>query len=259
MTFEDHRGKSTLPNKLQSGKIDEIKNHINKFPAYESHYTRRDTCQKYLHSDLTLTEMHKLYCKEVENPISLSKYSEIFRGMNLKFKSPKIDTCATCDSLEMKIKLATNEQDLNNFKELKEVHVKKADNAYEYKRFDKDSSKKNMNIKAFVFDLQQCLPTPFLRTSVTFYKRQLWTFNLTVHDLEDDTSKCFMWHEGIAKRGGNEIASCVYKQLRSMKTLLKYVSIVTLVLDKKKIHSSHQCLCYFYNKILKLITLIISF
>lgn len=207
------RGKSTPTNKISLDKVEEIKRQINKFPAYESHYSRRHTSQKYLHSDLNLTSMYKLYSEEVEDPVSLTKYSEVFHEMGLKFKSPKVDTCNTCDTLQLKIKQSDNDNDRSRFVKLKTDHVEKADKAYEHKRSDKNEAKNNDHIEAFTFDLQQCLPTPFFRTSVAFYKRQLWTFNLTVHDLKNDHSKCFMWHEAMAKRGGNEIASCVYKQL----------------------------------------------
>lgn len=93
----DKRGSSTPSNKLPLSLLDEIRNQINRFPAYESHYCRRDTTKKYLQPGLTITKMYELYCSEVDTPVSLSKYSQVFRELNLKIKSPKLDTCGTCD------------------------------------------------------------------------------------------------------------------------------------------------------------------
>lgn len=157
-----------------------------------------------------------MYSDEVCNPVSLTKYSEIFKTLNLKFKAPKLDTCATCDGFLSKIKIAQDEEEKQVLVEQKQIHVKKGDFGFEQKRVDKENARQNNDMGAFAFDLQQCLPTPFLRNSVSFYKRQLWTFNLTIHDLKTNDSGCFMWHEGIARRGGNEIASCVFKHLQSL-------------------------------------------
>ncbi|KAJ8885020.1 hypothetical protein PR048_011216 [Dryococelus australis] len=40
--------------------------------------------------------------------------------------------------------------------------------------------------------------------------RQLWV-SLTAHDCATKEVKCFMWHEGIANHGANDIASCLLK------------------------------------------------
>lgn len=90
-------------------------------------------------------------------------------------------------------------------------HIKEADDYYKLKAEDKNMSKNDRSKKTAVFDLQQCLPTPVLASGITFYLRQLWTFNLTVHDCNDNQAYCFMWHEAIAARGGNQIASCIRK------------------------------------------------
>lgn len=74
------RGKRNPVNKLTEEKIREIKGHINKYPAYESHYSRRDTAKKYLPSYLTLSMMHSMYCDEHQSPVSITKYSEIFKS-----------------------------------------------------------------------------------------------------------------------------------------------------------------------------------
>ncbi|KAJ8883556.1 hypothetical protein PR048_015400 [Dryococelus australis] len=63
--------------------------------------------------------------------------------------------------------------------------------------------------------MQQCLPTPDLKTNIVYYKRQLWTMNKTIRDLGDDTSYCFMWHEALVGRGSDQMASVLYKHIQA--------------------------------------------
>jgi len=48
VTRRDKRGKHTPALKIAQVKLDEVINQINRFPAYESHYTRRENDKKYL-------------------------------------------------------------------------------------------------------------------------------------------------------------------------------------------------------------------
>ena len=135
--------------------------------------------------------------------------------MGLKFKKPKADTCFKCDKLKMQISMAKSDEEKNNLILQQSNHHKDTDVAFKMKETDKNLAKNNLNIKVYSFDLQQCLPTPLLTSNVCFYKRQLWTFNLTVHNCVSNIPFCYMWHEALAKRGGNEIASCIYQHLLS--------------------------------------------
>jgi len=54
---------------------------------------------------------------------------------------------------------------------------------YQEKKIDKIMAQNDLTVKCFTFDLQQCLATPNIHTSGTFYKRLYWTCNLIVTDM----------------------------------------------------------------------------
>lgn len=122
--------------------------------------------------------------------------------------------------------------------------------AYESKKNDKELALSNLNVKVFSFDLQQCLPTPYLRASMFFYKRPLWTFNLTVHDGATKKAQCYLWNETIAKRGANDIGSCLFKCLLDLPNTVRHVilySRIAPVQDKTVTHIFVQCFDKFWK------------
>lgn len=154
--------------------------------------------------------MYDLYKDCTKNPVSLKIYSRCFHELDLEFKKPKQDTCHKCDVLKMKINTLAGEARDSAIQE-RDTHHKAAEESYEAKRHDKEVAQKDDRKAVLAFDLQQCLPTPYLTTSVSFYKRQLWTFNLTVHNLVTNEATCFMWNETTSGRGANQIGSCLYQ------------------------------------------------
>ena len=196
--------------------LQEVGDHINMFPHYESHYGRAHSSKKYLSSSLNLAKMYELYKENREPLVSRMIYEKQFHKMNLSFKSPKIDTCNKCDILKLQIDSAETEEAKQTLTEERNLHHEKAEKAYNSKSEDKNRCSANSNLKIFTFDLQQCLPTPSLQSGVAFYKRQLWTYNLTIHDCQTKEAYCYMWHEAIANRGANQIASCLYKFLSGL-------------------------------------------
>ncbi|KAJ8880196.1 hypothetical protein PR048_016662 [Dryococelus australis] len=91
-----------------------------------------------------------------------------------------------------------------------EQHHINADNAYKAKA-DREKSKDYPKCKTIIFDVQQCLLTPHFHSSMAFNKHQLWVNNLTVHDCDHGQGFSYTWDESVAVRGGNEIASCLYR------------------------------------------------
>jgi len=157
-------------------------------------------------------DLYKEYCHEnnINNISSYWLYRTIFSETGLKFKVPYIDTCKTCDEFKTKSKHVTG-NDLQILTNKNQEHQDMVEYAYNSKRLDKLRLGTTPTLKVIVFDLQQCLPTPDLKTNIVFYKRQLWTYNETIRDIGLNKSFCYMWHEAIAGRGSNQIASVLYK------------------------------------------------
>lgn len=222
VVYNDKRGCHEPANKFSPQIILEVVQHINSFPSYESHYTRRRNENKYLAPHLTLQKMYSLYLENRKVVVSRRIYEGEFHKLKLSFKQPKVDTCHKCDVFHMKLTVAEASEKESIQREVDSHHVE-ADDAYKKKDADKIYAKENKDTKCYTFDLQQCLPTPFVNSSVSFYKRQLWTYNLTLHDLGNGAVTCFMWHEGEGGRGGNQIATCLFLELINLPPDIKRV------------------------------------
>lgn len=223
IVIEDCRGKHKPPNALSDEVIKFARDHIMSIPSYESHYSRRQTDKRYLPSHYTLSQMYKEYKEKIGNgkPVSRTIYEKLFRELNLSIHAPKNDTCNTCDKLAMQIRCSVGDAK-NVLEAALQKHHQSADDAYKAKQNDKAAAK-DEDKTTLTFDLQQCLPTPNLASSVIFYKRQLWTFNLTVHDSKDNQPYCYMWSETDGGRGSNQIASCVAKHMNTLPSQVKHV------------------------------------
>lgn len=60
-----------------------------------------------------------------------------------------------------------------------------------------------------VFDFEKVLHCPHGNVSIFYYKRKLSSFNFTVFDIGKRKALCYMWDKSVAKRGANEVSSCL--------------------------------------------------
>ena len=87
----DRRGHKEPPNKTSEEDLTFIKECIESFPVYESHYSRNDNSnRRYLSPDLTISKMYSLYreqCTEKgRRPVSDWVYRKVFNEQyNLAF------------------------------------------------------------------------------------------------------------------------------------------------------------------------------
>lgn len=160
-----------------------------------------------------------MYAEYSNVPASKGSYElfkSVFKKTGYKFKAPKADTCKTCDSFKIRLLQVKQDSEREQIKTEFDDHVKDADMAYEQKKKDKIASKNDPKKVVLVFDLEKVLDTPALTSNVAFYKRLLSTYNLTIRDCSiSGGTICYMWHEGIAGRGSNDIASCLFKRINS--------------------------------------------
>lgn len=229
----DGRGRHGNQKKLSTDAKQSVIEHINMFPAYESHYSRNRTQKKYLSGDLSISKCHRLYlthCEEnnIIQRVNEAMYRKIFvENFNLSFRKPKNDTCDKCDKFNLIIQASTNEEKKAAASSQYEMHLKLAEASYQEKKKDKENSICNEKYAFVCFDLEKCLPTPYLQNNVSFYKRSLWTFNLTFYSVinQQTTAACCVWNETIAKRGGEEIASCIRKHLLDLPEQVEEISL----------------------------------
>uniref|UniRef100_A0A6P7GQ38 Uncharacterized protein LOC114345401 n=1 Tax=Diabrotica virgifera virgifera TaxID=50390 RepID=A0A6P7GQ38_DIAVI len=206
---EDQRGKHIPHNKTKTESLELIRNFIQNFPAYQSHYSRNKNPNRlYLSPTLNKAIMYNLYlehCK-VQEPKIKPEESYIFRKVfnedfNLHFHPPQKDTCKTCNTLKNKIEYCVNEDEKNKLTEDLNDHHVLAEKARLTLNTDQYYSKSDdFNTIVICFDLMKTLPTPDLDVNIVYYKRQLWTYLLGIHNLTTEEVFMYLWHEGLASR-----------------------------------------------------------
>ena len=84
----DKRGKHTPGNKTEEATMNQVKEQIESFPKYRSHYTRQDNPnQQYLSPELSIAKMYAMYhASTAEKHMSKWMYRKVFNeSFNLSF------------------------------------------------------------------------------------------------------------------------------------------------------------------------------
>ena len=190
---------------------EEVQAHIDIFPKTESHYCRSSTSFQYLASDLNVNKMYDLYIAENPKPkASRTLYGRLLHDMKLKFHKPKKHLCGICETYRM-----GNEQEKDKINAEYMRHINEKNKVRELKTEKKKQALLNpQTYQSSVYDLQQVIYLPRSGRGTLFYKRRLSCYDFTIYELGTREGLCFLHHEGIAKRGANEIASNLYRYLQ---------------------------------------------
>lgn len=142
------------------------------------------------------------------------------RKFNLSFKPPSQDTCDYCNKVELKIKAAPMKSvERMSLIEEKSNHLLVVDFVMqEYKEIMTDSKLSGDKKVVLVFDLEKVFETTKLSTNSAYYKRQLSTYNLCIHDATHNRTYMHIWHEVIVSKGPQEIGSCLIYHFQNILT-----------------------------------------
>ena len=197
------RGKrDNRPNRISQRKIDEVKEHINLFPAEPSHYSRTSNPNRlYLSATLTISEMFRQYeawaADKGISPVSSLAYRMIFNThFNLGFGSPRSDVCSKCEADRVEGKSSE--------------HAQSAEAAFTEQKSDRLVARGSEAVHYITFDLQKTMPLPKLSVSKAFYLRQLWLY-MGIHVISKKKEGCYfhIWTEDAGGCGVKEVLSCL--------------------------------------------------
>ncbi|KAF6208302.1 hypothetical protein GE061_016756 [Apolygus lucorum] len=103
---------------------------------------------------------------------------------------------------------------------------KKAEAFYQKKRLYKQQARQGL-VTVITFDFMQNLPLPHLQTNAIFYARQLWFYVFGIHELANDDACMYTYHEGVAKRGQNEVTSFLFDYLKTKQDLKDHLVLIS--------------------------------
>lgn len=208
---EDMRGRHTNHKKVSEQLKNDVRNHINTIPRIESHYLRAQTSKEFIDGSKTIAQLHrdyKLECEAEGRPsVNYHMYADIFnREFNLSFFVPKKDQCSLC----FQYNTATDEA-----KELikNEFDEHLTEKVLSRKEKETDKAKVGETFVLACFDMQAVVPIPKGDISIFYYKSRLNTINLTITEIGNDATWCYVWHEGEGGKGATEVGSCLLKYL----------------------------------------------
>lgn len=215
----DMRGKQRPGNAKSDQVILMVCNHIESFPIKSSHYSNRIV--KYLSERLNVKLMHKLFLEKYPDMVNEVKYNFYYKvykeRYGFSFGRPQIDTCVTCEELGVKIKsVRLNDRAKRCAAAEKIVHIRRAKKFFKKLDEVKKTVKNCDDSAAICLDYMQNLELPHIPVQDVFYLRQLTVNVLSMHDLKTGKTNIYVYHEGMAKKGPNEVVSFLNEYVESL-------------------------------------------
>ena len=186
-TPKDQRGRHNNKRCISDDLRNMVDTHMRSFPFRVSHYAGHGNKRRYLSSELCITKMYTLL-SQASYP---GHYLLVQGGLDPK---------------EVKCEIRLTERRLH--KQTAKVFYTKLKELSQVARERDDT-------ECICFDFKQNVPFPHLPTGDVFYCRQLWLFVFGIHSAKTGKGKMYTCPETQAKRGVNEVVSCLSHYIRN--------------------------------------------
>lgn len=205
-----------------------IRQHIESFPTKESHYLGKPI--QYLDATLSVKQMYILFKEKCPgNIVGFTYFFNYFReNYNLSFGRPQVDTCCKCEELNVKIKNPhLNEAAKRSAQAELDVHKRQSKKFYNRIKADKEdeANGQNKHILSLCFDFMQNIQIPRIPVQETFYLRQLSVNVFCMHNIKSNKANLYVYHQGVARKGPDEVCSMLLDYLKSLPTPNQYTEL----------------------------------
>ena len=148
--------------------------------------------------------------------VSQRYYEHVFTTCyNIVPRPPKKDLCDLCESLKIKIQRGKKEgKDVTAIQNTRDMHNSQAERVKDkLKDAEKSCGEEGLasDTRTICVDIQKTLLVPKLNVSSAYYKTKMSLYNLCIYDLNLKQANCFLWDETMAKKGSEEVCSCILK------------------------------------------------
>ncbi|XP_077091400.1 uncharacterized protein LOC143742433 isoform X2 [Siphateles boraxobius] len=233
---QERRGRHTPSNKIDMAPIFK---HIESFNPTSSHYRRENAPhRRYLPSDVSIQLMYKDYKEKKSPKCSYETYRKAVKERKISFTKLGEEECETCLRQDVHFRAEhpgeASIQECHHCEKWEE-HKKRAERGRHHYRLDAERQElDNLSIRSV--DLQKVIMLPRMpgvKTAV--FTKRITAFHETFvsvgkNSFSKKNSLSVIWHEGIAGRKAEEVASAFLRALnqeRDVKHIIYWVDSCT--------------------------------
>nr|CAI5847853.1 unnamed protein product [Callosobruchus analis] len=129
-------------------------------------------------------------------------YAKYFKdNFSLRFGRPQVDTCITCEELNVKTKSPHLGDQAKRAAEAELTgHKRRAKKLHKKISEIRQLCQTRADVAALTFDFMQNLPLPRIPVQDIFYLRQLWVNCFGIKYLKTNATVFYVFHEGAANK-----------------------------------------------------------